>query len=276
MGITVVFANGTGVGKTSFLTAKMKQIVLTEGRARLRKSIDKIEYLNKTRGKPLSIPNQYPIYSNYEAEFKTGYKKTYSPYRINEYYFGLPKQGKTVMPVLPYSAIFFHEMDDAYNNHGVPAVAVRSLYNKRRHWNLDIWIELHRAMSLNIIIRDIADLIIEIRDKKSVKDFAGRTIRTTWTCREFKNWRDVEKYMETGEKLYVETTFTNEGDIFKCYDCENCAAEFVPDEGDDFSMLPQESKVDVHSLPPEIAKFYQPGKPETPQSNTPIRQGNRK
>lgn len=263
-GCTVVFSSEMGVGKTSSVTSFTKYVLLTQGRARQNKSCAQIDEINKKRKKPLSKPDKAPIFANYNMEFKTGYKKTYSPYWLNPYYFGQPKQGKKVMPIVPWSFAVFQEMDDVYdsNNKSPLASAVKGMYNKRRHWHIDVIIELHRSMNLAVAIRSVANRFLEVRGKESEKDLAGRTIRTTWTLREFKSWQDVEKYLElstneqTKAKLYREFKFTNEGDIFKCYDSEECAEEFIPDENEDFTLLPQKSKVNVKALPPEVAEFY--------------------
>lgn len=268
-GATVVFSNEMGVGKTSLITSFVKYILLTEGRARQRKSCAKIDEINKKRKKPLSKPDKAPIFANYSIEIKTGYKKTFSPYWLNPYFFGQPKQGKKVMPIVPWAFVVFQEMDDVYDssNKSPIAAAVKGMYNKRRHWHIDVIIELHRSMNLAVAIRSVANRFIEVLGKESEKDLAGRTIRTTWTLREFKNWQDVEKYLDlsTNEqsksKHYREYKFTNDGDIFKCYDSEECAEEFIPDENEDFALLPQKNGINLKTLPPEVAIFYADGEP---------------
>ncbi len=268
MGVIVVFKNGTGVGKTSYMAAQVKRIVRTEGYRRQQQSIAMITEFNKRRSKPLSMPEQFPVFTNFNVEVMTGYEQYYSPYWLNPYYFGLPNQGKPVQAVVPCAAMFFTEADDVYNSSiktPLP-VAVSGIYNKNRHFKLDIWVELHRSMALHVSIRDIANKFIEIYDVKTEKDPAGRNISTTWTLREFDNWRNVEKYLadpdgKDSKKLYNQTTYTDYGDIYKCYDCEDCADEFIPADGEDFSLLPQKSKVKVNDLPEEIALYYKPGAP---------------
>ncbi len=276
-GVTVIFSNEMGVGKTSLETAFVKLILLTQGRARQRKSCAKIDEINKTRKNPLSKPDKAPIFTNIDMEFKIGYNKKYSPYWLNPYYFGQPKQGKKVMCVVPYAFVAFEEMDDVYdsNNKSPLAPAVKGMYNKRRHWKIDTIIELHRSMNLVAAIRSVVSRFIEVCGKESEKDLAGRTVKTTWTLRQFKNWRDVERYLEldtkerNSSKLYREFTFTNQGDIFKCYDSEDCAAEFIPDEDEDFALLPQKNKVDIRTLPQETALLYSNEPPADFRGNKP-------
>lgn len=279
MSTIVVFSKDMGVGKASLVTAIFKYVLMTEGQARQRKSCAKIDEINKKRKKPLTKPDKAPMYANYDIGIKTGYKKTYSPYYLNPYYFGLPKKGKKVMPVVPWSFIVMQEMDDVYDSSDKKplAAAVKSIYQKPRHWHIDMIIELHRSMNLNVAIRSVADTFIEVLGKESEKDPAGRTIRTKWKLRIFKSWQDVEQYLSlkttlhskhAAAKLYKECIFTNEGDIFKCYDSEECSAEFEPDEDEDFSLLPQKSKVDVSSLPPETAIFYEEGEPDDFRNRT--------
>lgn len=260
MGVTVVLGSG-GVGKTSFIVSRIKHLLRTEGQARLRKSIAKIESFNKDRTTPLTFPDQVPIYTNFEVSFNVGFNKVYKPYFIDEEYFGLPNLDKDVAPVAPYSIIGLQEMDDAYESRSHHlAKSVAGLYNKRRHFALEIFMDLHRTMILDSIIREVTDVFIEIQKQESEKNFAGRTTKTTWYCREFDS-KEILRYAKSDGKEgnYKETVYTNSGDIFQCYNPEDCAKDFVPKDGEDFVYLRQRSEVDVKALPPEIAKYYEKG-----------------
>lgn len=252
---------GKGVGKTSFIVARVKHLLRTEGKARLRKSIAKIEKLNETREVPLTVPDQVPIYSNFEMEFNVGYKKTYKPYFLDEEYFGLPNMGKLVAAVAPWSIVAFQEMDDEYNSRERKVEkAVAGLFYKSRHFALEIFMDLHRAMILDSIIREVTDVFIEIQRQEHEYNFAKRIIKTTWYCREFDK-NEILKYVNSNgaEGNYIETTYTQVGNIFKCYDSQDCAKDFVPKDGEDFMYLKQRSEVDVATLPADIAKFYEKG-----------------
>lgn len=258
MGVTVIIG-GAGVGKTSFVNARVQHLLRTEGQARLRKSTAKINKYNETRQSKLTPPDQIPVYTNFEAEYTVGYKKVYKPYFIDEEYFGMPNCGKVVVPVAPYSIIALDEMDEEYNSRKKTlSQSVSEMYNKRRHFGLEIFLILHRTMILDSIIREVTDLFIEIQKRVDEKNFAGRTIRTKWYCREFDDAKEMKRYVDTNgeEGKYRETVYVHEGNIFRCYDSEGCAWEFVPKEGEDFIYLKQRSEIDVNALPPEIAKYY--------------------
>lgn len=261
MGVTVVLGSG-GVGKTSFIVYRIKHLLRTEGQARLRKSIAKIESFNKNRAKLLTPPDKVPIYTNFDMQFTIGYNEFYKPYYLDEEYFGLPNLDKLVAPVAPYSIIGFQEMDDEYESRSRNvAKSVAGLYNKRRHFGLEIFMDLHKLMILDSIIREVTDVFIEIQKQESEKNFAGRTTKTTWYCREFDDPKEIQRYVKSDGKEgnYRETVYTNLGDIFKCYDSQDCAKDFVPKEGEDFVYLPQRSEVDLNTLPSELAKFYEKG-----------------
>lgn len=252
-----------GAGKTSWINAQLARIVRFEGQRRQRLSIAEIEYINHSRQTPLTPPDQFPIYTNFDAQYKIGYEKVYKPYYMDESYFGLPNLGKTVIPVVPFSVVALQEMDDEYNSRerGLMVRSITGLYNKRRHWHLDIFIDLHKLMILDSILRTTADKVVEIQCSKHEKNFAGRITKTTWYCREFDDIKEAQKYVSSDGKdgVYRETEYTYEGDIFRCFDTHSCADEFVPKEGDDFIYLRQPSEVDIKKLPPEIAKFYSKG-----------------
>jgi len=261
MGVTVVIG-GTGVGKTSFIAARIKYLLKREGKARLRQSCAEIDFYNRDRETPLTPPDRVPIYTNFDLTYQVGYKKIYKPYFIDEEYLGMPNGEKLVVPVVPYSIVGLQEMDDEYNSrkHSL-AREVSAFYNKNRHFKLEIFMDLHRLMIMDSIIREVTDVFILILRQEHETNFAGKIIRTTWYCREFYDANEIGRYLDTkgAEGEYTETTYTNEGNIFRCFNSHGCAKDFIPKEGTDFIYLEQRSEVDVKTLPPEIARFYEKG-----------------
>ena len=260
----IVVIGDAGAGKTSWIVAQLKYKIRTEGMRRQKQSTAMIEVFNRTRMKPLTPPDKFPFYTNFDTQFKIGYEKIYKPYFLDEEYFGLPNKGKLVVPVVPCSVIAFQEMDDAYNSRerGKMAESVSGMYNKRRHWLIDIYADLHKLMIMDSVIRTVADKVVEIQRSVHEKNFAGKIIKTTWYCREFDDIKQAQLYVNSDGKegVYRETVYVNEGDIFKCFDTHSCAREFLPKDGEDFIYLPQRSEIDdISKLPPEKAKFYTKG-----------------
>ena len=261
MGLTVILGSG-GAGKTSFIVSRIKHLLRTEGQARLKKSVAMIEKFNQDRNTPLTVPDKIPIYANFDMTFNVGFNEVYKPYFIDEEYFGLPNMDKLVAPVAPYSIIGLQEMDDEYESRSRSLVkSVAGLYNKRRHFGLEIFMDLHRVMILDAIIRDVTDVFIEIQKQEHEYNFAGRITKTTWYCREFNDPKEMLRYSKSDGKEgdYAETVYTNSGDIFKHYDSRSCAKDFIPKDGEDFVYLPQRSEVDISALPAELARYYTKG-----------------
>lgn len=113
--LTIVIGD-PGAGKTSWIIKELKEKVRKEGQRRQRLSTAQIEVLNRTRKTLLTPPSQFPIYTNFPAQFRYGYEKVFKPYYMNEAFFGLPNKGKTVIPVVPWSVVALQEMDDEYNS----------------------------------------------------------------------------------------------------------------------------------------------------------------
>ncbi len=250
-----------GAGKTSWINAQVKGLIRREGRRRQELSTAQIGISNRTREKPLTPPDRIPVYTNFDAEYKIG-GEIYKPYYITPEYFGLPNDKKPVIPVVPWSIVAFQEVDEEYDSrkHSL-AWHVAGLFNRRRHWHLDIFADLHRLMIMDSIIRETVTRVVEVRKCVHEKGFAGKILRTTWYCREFYDIREAQLYVNSDGKEgeYIETEYTYEGNIFKCFNTHDCAKEFEPKEGDDFIYLEQPSRVDITRLPPNLAKFYTKG-----------------
>lgn len=254
-----------GVGKTSFMVYKLKEAVINERRKRLSDCVRKIEEFNKTRKTPLTIPDRAPFYTNFDVTIPIGYKKYFSPYFLNPYYFGLPNLDKEVQAVMPHGMLFFSETDSVYDSRekSLPAAA-SGVYNKQRHFDLDIYLEVHRGMNTDTLIRGNIHRYNEIQSQEHEKNCLGQIIKTTWRCREFEGEKAYLAYVDSKGSLnnYTTTEYTHFGNIFEYYNSQGCQKEFIPREGDDFSLLEQPGKVNVQALPEEIAKFYNLSEPK--------------
>lgn len=263
MSITAIIGEG-GVGKTSLEMFFVEYYALNEGDERLRNCNKKIDEFNLTRKEPLSKPDKYPIFTNFDGTVPIGYRREFKPYYLNPYYFGMPNVDKEVQAIVPCAVAIFTETDDVYDSHekSLPE-AVSQMYNKQRHFGLEIFIELHRGMNANTLVRSNVHRFIEIQRQERETNSLGEVTKTTWYCREFEGAKNYLRYVNSDgkEKNYVETTYTHVGNIFAYYNSQGCEKEFIPKDGQDFSLIKQPSEVNVNKLPHEIAKYYKQGEP---------------
>lgn len=262
--ITAIIGEG-GKGKTSLLTYLLKQDYITQGKQRMRSCIAQITAFNKNRATPLTLPDKPPYYTNFDVTIPTGYRRSFEPYFLNPYYFGIPNIDKEVQAIMPHAAIFLNETDKIYDSREkcLPE-AVSALYNKQRHFWLDIYIELHRGMNADTLVRSNVHKFIEIQSQEREKDNAGNVVKIIWHCREFEGAKDYLAYLNNfgKEKNYTSTVYTAYENIFRFYNSRECSKDFIPKEGADFSTLAQPSKINISAIPAAIAKFYQNGEPK--------------
>lgn len=262
--ITAIVGEG-GLGKTSLETFFLEQLLLNEGDTRLKCAAAQIIDFNKTRKSKLSLPDKPPFYTNFDIKIPVGYKRFFTPYYLNPYYFGIPNIDRDVQAVMPYSVCFFTETDKIYDSRekSLPE-AVSSIYNKQRHFGLEIFIELHRGMNADTLIRSNVHRFIEIQRQERELNSFKEVIKTTWFCREFEGAKNYMQYLNSDGKAttYVNTVYTHVGNIFGYYNTHGCAKEFIPKEGQDFSLLKQPSEIDINKLPPETAKYYNQSEPK--------------
>ncbi len=263
MAITAIIGEG-GAGKTSLEAFFLEQYVLNEGRERLKNCTKEILKINEGRKNKLSLPDQFPFYTNFDISIPTGYRKKFTPYYLNPYYFGIPNLDKEVQAIMPYGVAIFNETDKIYDSRekSLPE-AVSGIYNKQRHFWLEIIIELHRGMNADTLVRSNVHRFIEIQRQDREENTFGEVTKTTWHCREFEGAKNYLRYIESNgrEHTYTDTTYTHVGNIFSYYNSRGCGREFIPSEGQDFSLLRQASKINLEKLPKEIAKYYKQGEP---------------
>lgn len=261
--IIIIFGK-PGIGKTSLNMAFLKQEFLLEGKNLLESCRYRISMLNYGRKTPLTMPDKAPIFSDFEARVKYGYKKQYEPYYINGFYFGLKNERLKVLNLPPYAKIHLCEAQkyfDSRKSKTFPAFVSRA-FEMHRHYGLDIIMDVQRLGLIDLNVREIAGKFIEVVDCIHEEDACGNISKTTWHCREFDSYQSVRDYLEASGKDYRETTYTNEGNIFDSYNAYGCFDEFVPDDGQDFSYLSHLSRKDVKKLPQDVQRYYASGEPK--------------
>lgn len=139
-----------GVGKSAFLAYKIKDTYLRSGRSLLSCSASYIARLNDERGTSFAVPQRPPIYADFDVTFKTGYKKTFSPYKANGFYVGFTNENSPVQFFPPYSYIFLDEVSRYYDSRKSSSMPewVSRFYERHRHFHLNFYLALQRTKAL--------------------------------------------------------------------------------------------------------------------------------
>ncbi len=264
--IHIIFG-APGKGKSCKQVHFAKDLYLTRGRELLRSCMARIDAAN-AEGYDFSYPDRAPIFSDFPMRFKIGYEKYFSPYFINGYYLGLPNDTQEVMYVPPGSVIFLSEAQRYYYSRKSNSFPdwVSRFYEMHRHFGLELYMDVQRSILIDANIRELCEHFVEITGLEHERNFAGLITSSTWTCREWTNWKDVERYLNAGEENYAEVTYTNRGNIFRCYDSFSYFDKFLPESGD----------IELYDhVPPEICRsitderlraFYDLSEPQTYRS----------
>lgn len=254
-----------GSGKSSLMAKFIKDIYFNEGKSLLDVCCRSIESYNIKRLNKLSMPEKPPIFSDFEVNFLVGYKKYYSTYFLNGFYFGLENNDVPVMHVPPYSKIFLSEVQRYYDSRKSKSLPdfVSRLFEMHRHNFFDIYLDLQRIGLLDLNIRDLAAKIIEVCGMEHETDSLGSIISTTWTCHEFSNWEEFDKYLNGNVKKVKTIKYSNFGNIFNCYDSYNYQTEFIPNEESDYLYLKHKNEVGtVAYIEERLKQYYSFGIPD--------------
>lgn len=255
----VIICGKPRVGKTALNTYFAKRSLQSSGRIKLKKCIEEINVLNAgRRSNMLTLPDVPPIYTNYEAKYHVGYKKYIEPLWVSPFYLGLPNDNMPTQFILPYGELHITEGQRYWDSRESASLPdhVSRWFETHGHFNLDIYIDVQRAMLIDKNIRALSKKIIEVQKMVHVKDVYGRILRTVWYCREFSSSAEYETYVNGGYAPYRVTRYTNEGNIFECYNSRSCKQDFVPPETKDFTLLKQRSSGEIKELPEQLKKFY--------------------
>lgn len=263
--IHIIFGS-PGKGKSSKQVHFAKDLYLTRGRELLHSCAARVKAFNAD-GYDLPLPDRVPLFSDFPMRFKVGYEKYFSPYFMNGYYLGLPNDTQPVMTVLPGSVVFLSEGQRYYYSRKANSFPdfVSRFYEMHRHYGLEIYIDVQRPILIDANIRELCEHFIEIVELEHERNFIGLITSSTWKCREWNSWKDVERYQSTGEENYEETEYVNRGNIFRCYDSFTYSHKFIPDDGGIlFDHLPPEV---VRNIPDEqLRAFYDISEPQTYRS----------
>lgn len=230
----------------------------------LQRSRAKVNELNVNRPQKLILPDRAPIYFNYEAVFKVGYKKRFSPYWINGFYIGLENENIPTQTIFPYGELHITEGQrywDSRESSSMPDWVSR-WFETHGHSDINIYIDVQRAKLIDVNIRALATKIIEVQRMVHIKDVYGQILKTVWCCREFTSTQDYETYVAGGRVAYASTNYVHEGNIFENYNHQSCSEDFVPKGNDNYSALEMPVKVKGNDIPAAMKMFYSTAMPK--------------
>lgn len=260
--ITIIYGN-PGAGKSSFNAYLLKEEYRREGLSLYDRCCNSINELNESRERKLRLPHRVPIFSDFKVSFLIGYEEYYEPYYINGYYFGLDNEQLKPMFLPPFSKIHLGEAQryfDSRKSKTFPGFVSRA-FEMHRHFGLDIIMDVQRVNLIDLNIRQIAGRFIEVLRVENETMYNGVVNASTWYCREFDSFQDVNDFNEFGKNTYRETKYYHEGNIFDCYDSFSCFSEFLPPAKEDFTFLRHLHGEKIKDLPEQYRKYYEFNEP---------------
>lgn len=229
---------GVGAGKTVFLMHVIEEIYFERGQEILERSRKILETANKTRKKPLTLPDRVPIYCNFKFKIPNPDGSIYEPYEIKGSEIGI---GKKYKKIYPCAVIIIDEAQNEFNSKSDLSRAVSAFFEKHRHADYEIWIASQRPVLINKDIRDLSQHFIQSYKLDKVETYFGIICGLEWHCREFDSRADVDEYVElsktgkTDNVSYRETVYKNNGDILDYFESKYCLEEYFPEEGEDYA-----------------------------------------
>ncbi len=258
--ITIIFGL-PGAGKTALNTYFLKKEYEESRYTLLNDTRRRIEEINRKEGRSFALPIKPPIYADYDVKLHVAYKKYFEPFHANGYYFGFNNDRMETQFLLPGSRVHFSEVQKYFNSRKSQTLPehLSHGYEMHRHNGLQFYMDVQRVRLIDLNVREISGHFIEVLKMEHVKDEVDNIWSSTFHCREFKSWIDVETYLNTGAKLYDETTYYNDGCIFDEYDSFSCGELFVPPKGKTYSMLPSRAQAKALGIESE---FYSNDEPK--------------
>lgn len=233
--ITQIFGT-TGTGKSANLARIVKETYYKHGDSMLEMCRAQIKADNEKFGLNCPLPDKPPIFVApfLDVKFEVDFEEFFEPYLLSPFHLGIAEDGENAYPVQffpPYALLVIPEAQRYFDarQSGTFPTRVSGFFEKHRHQYLDIVLESQRPDLIDLNIRRLTHLFIEMRGVTNKTNFAGRVESTTWHTREFTSWNSVNDYINGKETDdYTDRTITHEGNIFSCYNSFACAQEFFP------------------------------------------------
>lgn len=231
------FFGTTGTGKSANLARIVYETYFKNGDIMLDMCREQIKADNDKFGLDCPYPDKPPIFVGpfLDVKFEVDFEEFFEPYYLSPFHLGIAEEGEKAFPVQffpPYSLLVIPEAQryfDARQSSTFPT-RVSGFFEKHRHQHLDIILESQRPDLIDLNIRRLTHLFVEMRGVENETNFAGRVDSTTWHTREFTSWNAVNDYLNGTGTSYTEKKLKHNGNIFATYNSFACSKEFFPRE----------------------------------------------
>jgi len=266
------FFGTTGTGKSANLARIVKETYYKRGDIMLEMCCEQIKADNDRFGLNCPFPDKPPIFVGpfLDVKFEVDFEEFFEPYFLSPFHLGIAEDGENAYPVQffpPYSLLVIPEAQRYFDarQSGTFPTRVSGFFEKHRHQHLDILLESQRPDLIDMNIRRLTHLFIEMRGVENKTNFAGRGEATTWHTRRFTGWNAVNDYINGNESVFTEKPEYHNGNIFGCYNSYACAQEFFPrakgGKGS-YDFLQSYSRVMEQGFPNGYEEYYKLTEPK--------------
>lgn len=232
--ITAVYGP-PGAGKDALFTKFISDLYFDSGYEIFDNSVNQINLLNEIRKNKLTLPDRVPIYTDFDVNLQIGYNQYFKPYMANGFYIGLENENVEVLHIVPGSKLLLTEVQRYYDSRKSNTFPdwVSRYFEMHRHYGIDIYLNLQRLSLLDLNIRQLCGRFILIDKLDHTFDDVGRIVSSTWNCKEFDNYTDVDLFCDNNKKTFEKTTYNYNGDIFESFNSFGNFDLFVPKDKKD-------------------------------------------
>lgn len=188
-------------------------------RADLQISKSLCERVNET-GFNIHPPNDHLVFVNTFAQ-STGHALCEATaYEFDPVGFGLYTKNHPTQLLCPVGKYSFDEIQDLIDSHsGNLAPFVSKTIELSRQLELFLMFALQRPKRLPLDVRELATFI-ECVGRKNIYNKRNRLIATEWTINIIYNNANLESYLSSHDKKYIDKTikYRFNGNIYNCYD----------------------------------------------------------
>lgn len=267
--ITQIFGT-TGTGKSADLARIVNEAFFKRGDIMLELCRNQIEKDNAEFGLDCSLPDKPPIFVApfLDVKFEYDFEEFFEPYHLNPYRLGIDDGEFDVQFIPPYSLLIIPEAQRYFDarQSGTFPPRVSDFFEKHRHQHLEIILESQRPDLIDLNIRRLTHLFIEMRGVKNDTNFAGQVEKTTWHTRQFTSWKAVDDYISGKGDDYADKTEVFHGDIFSTYNSYACAKEFISRKRGGYDFLESYAEAMRKGMPKGFEHFYDTKEPKNYRS----------